>query len=385
MQVIKVSKRVIVKNFIIIFLCIALGWYLKAKLTPHGAMPGGQMGGVPHVIVEQAKLEDISPQKQYIASIEPIKSVNLVPQVSGYIERVLFQEGSIVNEGDILFIIEQDKYLANVDLAKAALTSAQANFVRAERDYTRQKALSTKQYASKSTLDTAESAYLQAKAAVTQARANLDLAQIDLMHTEIRAPITGKIGKANVTEGNLVSSNSVTLARIVQNSPIRVAFSVPDKDHYMLKKVQADKLRTRLKLPDGSILNDNALSFFVNNEVNAQTATLSVYLEYDNSKGQLIAGNYVDVIISSAQENRLVTISPAAIMQDANGAYVFVVDNQDKVVEQRVKLDGMFEGKQVVLEGLKGGEKVVVNGLQKIKDGIQVRASLVSEASKEAK
>lgn len=385
MQVIKVSKRVIVRNFIIVLLCVAVGWYLKSKLTPQGGLPGGQMGGVPHVIVEQSKLEDVSPQKQYIASIEPIKSVNLVPQVSGYIERVLFQEGSIVNQGDILFIIEQDRYLANVDLAKAALASAQANYVRAERDYNRQKALSTKQYASKSTLDTAESAYLQAKAAVAQAKANLELAQIDLMHTEIRAPISGKIGKANVTEGNLVSSNSVTLARIVQNSPIRVAFSVPDKDHFMLQKVQADKLRTRLKLPDGSIINDNATSFFINNEVNAQTATLSVYLEYDNSNNQLIVGNYVNVIISSAQEKKLVTISPAAVMQDANGAYVFTVDKTGKVTEQRVKLDGTFEGKQIVLEGLKGGEQVIVNGLQKAKDGAQVRASLVSEDSTEAK
>ena len=370
MQVIKVSKRVIVRNFIIIFLCVALGWYLKSKLTPQGALPGGAMGGVPHVIVEQSVLEDVSPQKQYIASIEPIKSVNLVPQVSGYIERVLFQEGSIVSQGDILFIIEQDRYLANVDLAKAALASAQANYVRAERDYKRQKALSTKQYASKSTLDTAESAYLQAKAAVTQAKANLELAQIDLMHTEIPAPI---------------SSNSVTLARSVQNSPIRVAFSVPDKDHFMLQKVQADKLRTRLKLPDGSIINDNANSFFINNEINSQTATLSIYLEYDNSNNQLIAGNYVNVIISSAKENKMVTISPAAVMQDANGAYVFTVDKEGKVTEQRVKLDGTFEGKQIVLEGLKGGEQVIINGLQKAKDGATVRASLVSEDSKEAK
>ncbi len=385
MQVLKVSKRRIVKNFIIIFLCIAVGWYLKSKLTPQGAMPGMGAASVPHVIVEQANIEDVSPQKQYIASVEPIKSVNLIPQVSGYIEKVLFQEGSQVNEGDILFVIEQDKYMANLDLAKAALASAQANFVRAERDYNRQKALSNKQYASKSTLDNSESTYLQAKASVTQAKANLELAKIDLLHTEIRAPISGKIGKANVTEGNLVSSNSVTLARIVQNSPIRVAFSVPDKDYQMIKKIRDNESRTRLKLPDGSIINDNAVSLFVNNEINSQTATLSVYLEYDNPTEQLVAGNYVDVIISSAQGKKMVTISPAAIMQDANGAYVFAVDNQGTVTERRVKLDGTFNGKQIVLEGLKGGEKIIINGLQKVKDGAKVRASLVSESSKEAK
>ncbi|MBQ8678115.1 MAG: efflux RND transporter periplasmic adaptor subunit [Alphaproteobacteria bacterium] len=385
MQVVKVSKRVIIRNFVIAMLCVAFGWYLKAKITPQGSMMMGGAQGAAHVLVEEALLKDVSPQKQYIAAVEPIKSVNLIPQVSGYIEKVLFQEGSIVQEGDVLFIIEQDRYLANVDLAKAALTSAQANFVRAERDYNRQKALSTKQYASKSTLDTAESAYLQAKAAVAQAKANLELAQIDLMHTEIKAPISGKIGKALVTEGNLVSSNSVTLARIVQNSPIRVAFSVPDKDHYALKTFKSGELRTRLSLPDNSILEENALSAFIDNEINPNTATLAVYLEYENSSNQLIAGNYVDVIVSSANETKQVIINPAAVMQDANGAYVFTVNDEGLVTEQRVKLDGTFEGKQIVLEGLKGGEKVIVNGLQKAKDGASVRASLISDDSKEAK
>ena len=183
----------------------------------------------------------------------------------------------------------------------------------------------------------------------------------------------------------MVNSNSVTLARIVQNSPIRVAFSVPDKDYQMIKKIRDNESRTRLKLPDGTIINDNAVSLFVNNEINSQTATLSVYLEYDNPAEQLVAGNYVDVIISSAQGKKMVTISPAAIMQDANGAYVFAVDNQGTVVERRVKLDGTFNGKQIVLEGLKGGEKIIINGLQKVKDGAKVRASLVSESSKEAK
>ncbi len=385
MQVVKVQKRKIILNFVVIMLCIGIGWYLKAKLTPVTSMMGGAGMTVPHVLVEDVVKTDVSPQRNYIASVEAIKSVDLIPQVSGYVDKVLFQEGSVVKEGDILFVIEQDRYIANVDLSKAALDSAKANLVKTERDYRRQKALSSQQYASKSTLDTAESAYLQAKAAVAQAEANLELAQIDLEHTEIKAPITGLIGKAEVTEGNYVSSNTQTLARIIQASPIRVAFSVPDKDNLFFKKLGSSGLKTRLVLPDGSILNENMVSYFVNNEVNKNTATIPIYLEYANQDRMLVAGNYVNVILSSAKETPAIIISPAAVMQDTNGSYVFVVDSEGNVSERRVQLDGLFEDKQIVLSGLEGNEKIIVSGLQKVKDGSKVRASLVSNQTEEAK
>lgn len=385
MQVVRVQKRTIIKNFIVVVLCVAMGWYLKAKLTPQAAVSMGMGGIVPHVLVEEAITMDVSPQKQYIATVEPINSVNLVPQVSGYIEKVLFQEGSLVNKGDILFIIEQDKYLANIELAEAALDSAKANFVRAQADYNRQKALSTKQYASKSTLESSESAYLQAKAAVSQAKANLELAQIDLKHTEIKAPISGHIGKALATEGNFVNNNSLVLARIVQDTPIRVVFSISDKEQLLYKNFAGEEFRTRLVLPDGTILNENPTSVFVDNEINRNTATLAIYFEYNNNQNKLTAGNYVNVIVSSANETQQVVISPAAIMRDSNGAFVYVVDEEGTVSERRVQLDGTFEGKQIVLEGLNGNEKIVVSGLQKVSDGAKVRASIVSNQNEEAK
>lgn len=384
MQVVHIKKRKIILNFVVIALSVATGWYIKAKLTPQASGMMGMGGGVPHVLVEDVIKADVSPQKKYIATVEPINSVNIIPQVNGYIDEVLFQEGSVVDEGDTLFIIEQDRYLANLDLAKAALSSAQANLVKTEKDYKRQKALSSQNYASKSTLDTAESSYLQAKASVAQAKANLELAQIDMQHTEIKSPFKGVIGKALVTKGNYVSSNSQTLARIVQKSPVRISFSVPDKDHYLFRDLGVDNLKTKVVMPGNQIFNEKVESLFVNNEINQNTATISIYMEYANKDQKLTPGNYVDVILSS-EENQAVIINPAAVMQDANGAYVYVVDNDGKVTETRVQLDGMFERKQIVLAGLEGGEKIIVSGLQKVKDGATVRASLVSNEVEEAK
>ena len=240
-------------------------------------------------------------------------------------------------------------------------------------------------YASKSTLDQSESAYLQAKASVAQAKANLELAQIDMEHTEIKAPFTGTIGKALVTEGNFVSSNTQTLARIVQKSPVRVAFSVPDKEHHLFNGVGSESLRAKIIMPGNRVFDEKINSHFINNEINTNTATMSVYLEYLNHSKELMPGNYVDVVLSSSEGKPAVVINPAAIMQDANGAYVSAVDDEGKVKEMRVQLDGMFENKQIVLSGLDGNEKIIVNGLQKAKDGATVRASLVANDIEEAK
>ena len=204
----KVSNRKILKQTAVLLLCVAAGWYLKSRLTPQMPMMGAAAGD-PYVLVQQVQQRNISPKKSYIGHVEAIKAVDLRPQVTGYVEKVLFQEGSLVNEGDILFVIEQKRYLATVELRKAELDSAKANLVRAERDYKRQKSLSSQNYASKATLDTSESNYLQAKAAVAQAEANLELAKIDMDYTEIKAPITGYIGKALVTEGNYVNSTTL--------------------------------------------------------------------------------------------------------------------------------------------------------------------------------
>ena len=231
MQVGKLKNRVIIRNIVLCLLCGAAGWYMKAKLTPQMPNMMAMGGGEPAVLVQKITASNISPQSGYIAHVEPIKSVDLRPQVAGYVEKVLFEEGSHVQEGDVLIIIEQDRYKATVALREAELDAAKANLVRMERDYKRQVSLSKQNIASKATFDNAESNYLQAEAAVKQAEANLDLAKIDLDYTEIKAPFSGYIGKALVREGNYVSSNSTSLARIVQVNPIRVAFSMTDKDY----------------------------------------------------------------------------------------------------------------------------------------------------------
>lgn len=375
----KLKNRAIIKRVIILGLCVAFGWYLKGRLTPQMPMMGAMGAQTPYVLTQQVEEADVSPRQTFIASVEPIKSVNLKPQVTGYIEKVLFEEGSFVREGDILFVIEQERYIATVELRQAELASARANLVRAERDYKRQKSLSKQNISSKATMDTSESNYLQAKAAVKQAQANLELAKIELGYTEIKAPISGQIGKALVTEGNYVASTLQTLARIVQINPIRVAFSVTDKDMLNMRQTYGDKnqpMSTEVILPNGTVLQSKMRQHFADNEVNAETATVAVYMEYDNPDKYLLPGNYVNIRIGTGEPVMAILVPQAALAQDEHGNYVMVVANN--VAEQRrVVLGDIIGDKQIVTEGLQPEDKVIIQGLQKVKNGQAVKASLV--------
>ena len=381
MKVGKVSNRRILKQTAVLLLCVGAGWYLKGKMTPSmGGMAG--MNREAFVLIQGLEEADISAKQSYIGHVEAIKSVNVIPQVSGYVEKVLFQEGSYVEEGDILFIIEQKKYQATVELRKAELESAKANLVRAERDFKRQAQLSKQNYASKATFDTAESNYLQAKAAVAQAEANLDLAEIDLGYTVIKAPISGYIGKALVTEGNYVSSSAQNLARIVQTNPIRVAFSVSDKEYLTSKLLRQQNgegsIRSEIILPNGQTIENHFKSRFTDNEINTDTATIAVYAEYKNDEGLLIPGNYVDVKIGPKETQTSLLVPQSAVAQDEHGNYVMIV--KDGIAEERrVTLGETIGTKQVVKSGLTKDDKVIIQGLQKASNGAKVNAQLIVE------
>lgn len=388
MQVGTIKKRTIIRQTAILLLCGAIGWYLKAKLTPQMPMTG-MTAGDPYVLVQQVEQKNISPKKSYIGHVEAINAVDLRPQVTGYVEKVLFQEGSLVNAGEILFVIEQKRYLATLELREAELASAKANLVKTERDYKRQKSLSSQNYASKATLDTSESNYLQAKAAVKQAEANLELAKIDMGYTEIKAPITGYIGKALVTEGNYVNSSTQTLARIVQTDPIRVAFSVSDKDFLNMREQKInhgiESIKTELVLPTGKVLVNHLKSRFNDNEINSDTATIAVYAEYSNEQNLLLPGNYVDIRIGKSENNIATLIPQAAIAQDEHGNYVMTVDENNIAREKRVVLGDTLDDKQIVLEGLVPEDKVVIQGLQKISNGKKVTVGEIKAESGEDK
>lgn len=354
----------------------------------YGQRNVGGMTPVVNANVAVAQEKNIENQRNYVALVEAINSVDVVAKVSGSLDKVNFKEGSLVKKDDALFVIDKETYQANYDLAKAQLESAEANLTRAERDYERQKKLSSKNIASKATFDAAESSYLQAKANVSQARAQLELAKINLDNTEVKAYINGRIGKTQVTVGNFVNASSSILARVVQIDPIRIAFSVTDKEFLeMQKSTDQDDLgdlTLNILLPNGDVLHEKMNHFFVNNEINLGTATVAVYADVNNEKHYLKPGSYVNIHITSDKPKMKLVVPETAIVSADGSSYVYVLKDDDSVKMRTVKLGDVYDGQQVIVSGLKAGEKVLISGLanRMLRDGVSVNVLNAQELQK---
>ncbi|MBR6356276.1 MAG: efflux RND transporter periplasmic adaptor subunit, partial [Alphaproteobacteria bacterium] len=200
---------------------------------------------------------------------------------------------------------------------------------------------------------------------VEEAKANLDVATIDLDNTQVRAPISGKIGKALVTKGNYVVASQVVLAKIVQINPVRISFSMTDKEYATIKKrgFKIEDLTARITLATGDVITEDVVDTFVDNSVNPATATLSVYADVANDAEMLVPGNYVQSAISDNKPDYAITVPQTAINYDKDGAFVYVV----RVDEEKSKendLHGVAEQRRVVLgDTINGVEQAVINGL----------------------
>lgn len=380
----KLRSKYIWKRTLLICGCIAIGWFLKARLTPHMPMGIAGANAEPYVLVETIAEEDVTPFQSVIGHVEAINSVFLQPQVSGYLEKITFTEGSLVKEGDVLFVIEKQRYQATADLRKAELDSARANLTKIEKDYHRQKSLNKQKYASEAKLDESYSNLLQAQAAIKQAEANYELAKIDLDHAEIKSPFSGRIGKAKVTEGNYVSPSTGILASVVQFNPIRINFSLTDKQitDVVQGNLKNEHVNARIELPNGKIIRMKSIKEFMENSIDTNTATVAVYAEFENNEGQLIPGSYVNLEIDTGDPQNVLTINQAAIGQDEHGNYAMTVTKDGVVQQHRIELGDVVGKRQIVKSGLKAGDKVIIQGLQKVADGKKVRAENVKAEEK---
>ncbi len=351
------------------------GFVIKGKLASGGQMHFGGAGQT-SVLTQTLHKRQVALGKTFIAKVEAINASDVTPQVSGYIDQVLFKDGSFVKEGDVLFIIDQSRYKAAVTAAEAALDKALASEKQIASDYNRELSLYKEKMLSQADLEMAESNLANAKANVKAAQASLDLAKLDLEYTEVRSPISGYIGKALLTKGNYANASASKLARVIQMDPIRVVFSITDKERLSgMDQITTGSPDIQIELPNGEHVNIPSASVFSDNEINAQTATMAVYAQANNENSKLIPGNYVNVTVSMDKFRPVILIPQTAVAQDSTGQYVMTVTPDNTVLQKYITVGDMVEDKYVVVSGLEEGDRIVPVGHQKLQNGQQVNVS----------
>ena len=359
----------------------AVGGRIARELVPAekkvAANPMAAMAGMPQTVaVTNVESRVYNLPSRYVAHAEAVQEVDLLPQVDGYIKEITFKEGDIVQAGQLLYVLDDERYQAVVNQRKADLSAAESEERRAQRYFERMEKADSRGITEKE-LDDAEAGYQSAKAKVMQARANLVVAEYDLKKAKVVAPIAGQIGKTTAHLGDYVAPSKGALAKIVQIDPIRVSFPLTDRAYIAWRQAQkngtAHKIRMRLLLPDGSEYDQQGAWDFDDNQMSRETASIMMRLSFPNPERFLIPNSYVTLLTDFAEPPSYPSIPQQCVFDLAGGNQGVWVVKDDMTVEQRaVEIKENFEGWVPVVSGLEVGERVVLSGTSKLGPGMKV-------------
>ncbi len=335
----------------------------------------GQAAPPPAVTVVPVEVRDVAPVASFPGQVQAIQSVTAVARVSAYVDKVVFQEGSLVKAGQLLFQLQQGPYQAAVEQAQGSLKQAQATLHNAQLNYERDSKAGSLAISDQQVQQDA-SARDVAAGQVDAARGALETAAINLSYATVTSPIDGRIGKALYTAGNLVSSTSGALAAIVEMNPIRVAFSVAYSQllaaQQASKQTQqqlSDAVTLDVQLPNGAAYSHPGKIEFINNQVDSATGTLTVWGHFENPDEVLIPGAYVTVSVRRTKPDKRPLVPVQAVQNEQQGQFVLLVGPDNKVEQRQVKASRQLGQDFIVEAGLTGGERVVTEGLQKVHPG----------------
>ncbi len=326
----------------------------------------------PEVSVAPVLTEQVRQWDDATGRISAVDSVELRPRVSGYVQRVAFDEGAEVDQGDLLFVIDPRPYRAALDQAEANLARARAEAQLAGTQDARAKALVDAQAISRDEFETRRAASAQSGASVRAAEAAVAAARLDLQFTEVRAPVAGRAGRALVTAGNLAQADATLLTTVVSQDPVHVYFET-DERAFLGYQAQAragtradDGNAVRIGLADETGHPHAGIVDFIDNQVDPATGTVRARAVLPNPDRVFTPGMFARVQLEGAAAAPAILIDDKAVITDQDRKYVYVVGEDNTAQRRDVVLGRMVEDLRVVQSGLAAGDRVIVNGVQKV-------------------
>tara|TARA_R110002096_G_scaffold134357_3_gene285537 strand:- start:473 stop:1675 length:1203 start_codon:yes stop_codon:yes gene_type:complete len=328
--------------------------------------------------------QDTQIWKNFSARLAAVDYVELRPQVSGTIIKVNFEDGQNVNEGDVIFVIDPAPYLAEVNQARADLETSKADSEFAIQQYMRAQTLIKTNAISKRIYDERKSAVAMSKASILSSKAKLERAKINLDRAYVKAPISGRLGRIEITQGNVVENgaNSPILTTIISDGSIYADFEMDEQFYIQYirsnarNKAAENKIPVRLKLNKDENIYEGSIYTF-DNRLDATSGTIRARALFENKDGVLLPGMFAHVEIGSTNTLNKIFIDEKAVGTDQDRRFVYIVDQDNKVGYRELKLGATMRGQREVISGLAEGDKVILDGIMFIRVGMEVIPTVV--------
>ncbi len=335
----------------------------------------------PAVVVAPAEISDLRPSARFPGRLAADQQVEIRARVAGFIERVSFREGGTVQEGTTLYEIESEPYEAVVAQIKGSIAGAEAELKLAEIERERKRRLLESDTVPQSELDVAEANVGRVKGQIAHLHGQLNRAELDVAYTLIKAPFAGVIGLSGYDEGAYVGPESGALAKLTRLDPITVQFPVPSAALLRYRQSGANQsggAMVSIDLADGSTYPIEGKLDFIDAQVSQGTDTVILRAVFDNPDGLLLDGGLVTVALAGSQPRPVLNVPQRAVQRDQVGAFVMVVDANDKVDLRRVTVGQVIDGRSIIIKGLEDGELVITEGINKVRPGLSVDAAASS-------
>jgi membrane fusion protein (multidrug efflux system) len=344
------------------------------------------------VVVDTVRLEPYRPESEYVGRLRAQDDVAIQARITGYLASRDFQEGELVQAGQVLYTIDASEYEAALARAKADLAAAIANQANAHRNFKRGRDLLPRGAISEAEMDDLTAKKLDADARIESAQAQVTSAEVNLGFTTIVAPITGRIGRSTASAGDLVGPNSGNLTTLVSVDPIEALFRISEATYVAaisrrrVATLDVEQLRdveVTLELTNGLLYPEVGRIDYFANRIDEATGTLEARALFPNPHSLLVPGQYVRVILQGTVYLEGLFVPQASIQADQQGSFVLIVDADGTVQRRNVELGSRYDDMARVKHGVDEGDRVIVRGLQQVRPGMPVQVKMLPDADPE--